>query len=66
MSRVVVVGLSRALRVFLRFSSLRKINMHLVSYPMAAAEGAFNMPFDLTTLICVLRNSATGTASKDD
>ena len=27
---------------------------------MAAAEGAFNMPFDLTTLICVLRNSATG------
>ena len=27
---------------------------------MATAKGAFNMPVDLTTLICVLRNSATG------
>ena len=26
---------------------------------MATVEGAFNMPVDLTTLICVLRNSAT-------
>ena len=30
----------------------------VVSCRMAAAKGAFNMLFDLTTLICILRNSA--------
>ena len=42
------------------------VTVFLVSCRMAAAEGAFNMPFDLTTLICVLRNSANSAASKDD
>ena len=42
----------------LRFYSLRKST--LVSCGMAAAEGDVNMPFDLITLICVLRNPATG------
>ena len=54
MSRV--VGLARASRVFLRIlrsSSLSKIKTYhklgcVVSCRMAAAKGAFNMPFDLT------------------
>ena len=31
---------------------------------MVAVEGAFNMPFDLTTFICVLRNSAAASPGK--